>query len=162
MIVDSFRFLPKSFRAGFEVAPTTEPPVWAPFERRLQHATITLLSSAGLYHAATQPTFDLDRERAEPTWGDPTFRLLGREDGPFAMAHLHVNNDDIVADNEVALPLAALDALVEDGLIGASSAHHLSVMGYQGDLTTWRSQTAPAIVDACRAQGTDGVVLAPV
>lgn len=162
MIVDSFRFLPRSFRSGYELTPTSDAPVWSEFTPRLRDATITLLSSAGLYHPARHASFDLERERAEPTWGDPSHRLLDRDDRPFAMAHLHVNNADVVADNEIALPLGALDRLVRAGVVGASSERHVSVMGYQGDLTAWRETTAPAIVDGCRAQGTDGVVLAPV
>ena len=43
MIVDSYRFLPRSFRAAYELAPTDEAPVWAPFEPRLADATISTL-----------------------------------------------------------------------------------------------------------------------
>jgi D-proline reductase (dithiol) PrdB len=162
MIVDSYRFLPRSFRAGYELAPTNEPQVWTPFEPRLADATIALLTSAGLYIDGEQPPFDLDRERAEPTWGDPTHRVIPREHSPLAMAHLHVNNADVLADNEIALPLRTLDTLVADGVVGASSASHYSVMGFQGNLDTWRAETAPAIVEHCRAEHTDGIVLAPV
>ena len=162
MIVDSYRFLPRSFRAAYELAPTDEAPVWAPFEPRLADATITLLTSAGLYVDGEQSSFDLDRERAEPTWGDPSYRVIRRDHAPLAMAHLHVNDTDIRADNEVALPLRALDALVGEGAVGESSNEHFSVMGYQGDLSGWRTDTAPAIIDHLRTQGTDGVVLAPV
>jgi hypothetical protein len=162
MIVDSYRFLPRSFRAGYELAPTDEPEVWTPFEARLADATITLLSTAGLYIDGRQPAFDLDRERAEATWGDPTHRVIPRVHPPLAMAHLHVNNSDVVADNEVALPHRAHAGLIADGVVGASSANHYSVMGFQGDLATWRTDTAPAIVAQCRADATNGVVLAPV
>jgi hypothetical protein len=162
VIVDSYRFLPRSFRAGYELPPTADPPVWTPFEPRLADATITLLTSAGLYDAATQPSFDLDRERAEPTWGDPTHRVIERGHDRLAMAHLHVNNTDVLADHEVALPRQALDRQVAAGVVGRSSDSHVSVMGFQGSLDGWRESTAPAIVAHCREQGTDGVVLAPV
>ncbi|MCB0997188.1 MAG: hypothetical protein KDB21_18970 [Acidimicrobiales bacterium] len=162
MHVDSYRFLPRSFRSGYELPQTDEPPVWAPFLPRLADATITLLTSAGLYDSDTQPSFDLDRERSEPTWGDPTHRFIDHGRTNLAMAHLHVNNADILADHEVALPRRCLDRLVDAGVVGAASSQHVSVMGYQGDLTTWSEQTAPAITARCRAQGTDGIVLAPV
>lgn len=162
MEIDSYRFLPKSFRSGFELPPTDEPPVWAPFAQRLAGATITLLSSAGLYDPSTQQAFDLDRERVEPTWGDPTHRMIDHRSGPLAMAHLHVNNTDIIADHDVALPRRSLDRLVSTGVVGAASARHVSVMGYQGDLGVWRAVTAPAIAAACGQMGSDGVVLAPV
>jgi len=35
-------------------------------------------------------------------------------------------------------------------------------MGYQGDLTEWRTKTAPAIAELLIAQGSHGVVMAPV
>ncbi len=146
----------------FDVAPSGEPAVWAPFGPRLAAARVTLLSSAGLHVEGEQKAFDLERERVEPTWGDPSFRVIPRAHGGLAMSHLHVNNADILTDNEVALPVRALDSLVADGIVGASSDQHISVMGYQGDLRGWRDTTVPAIVEVLRAQGTDGVVLAPV
>jgi D-proline reductase (dithiol) PrdB len=168
MRVDSYRFLPRSFRPMFEgVSPLdgeTEP-VWSPFEPRLSEATVMLVTSAGLYRRGEQPSFDGDRERREPTWGDPSWRLIPRatEQGELAMMHLHVNPDDVLADHEVALPLRALDRLVADGIVGASAPTHVSVMGYQAaGLRAWRERTAPAIVDVARGDGVDGVVLAPV
>jgi hypothetical protein len=74
MRVDSFAFLPRSFRPMFEKPPRLEgheAHVFAPFEKRLAEAKIALLTSAGLYLKASQPSFDGERERREPTWGDP-------------------------------------------------------------------------------------------
>ena len=129
---------------------------------RLADASIALLSSAGLYVAATQEPFDLDRERNEPTWGDPSHRVIPNDADVLDMAHLHVNDADVRSDRNVALPLDVLAELVAQGIVGASSPNHVSVMGYQGDLTDWRTRTAPEIVALLEAQGTDGVVLAPV
>jgi hypothetical protein len=40
---------------------------------------------------------------------------------------------------------------------------HISVMGYQErSLEGWRTQTLPEVVELLRAEGADGVVLAPV
>ena len=139
--------------------------VWAPFEKRLAEATIALLTSAGLHVAGEQEPFDAERERREPTWGDPSHRLIPRDtqQGALGMTHLHVNDEDVLADHEVALPLRALDALVAEGWVGASSEMHVSVMGYQkAGLEEWRTATAPAIVEVLQAQGADGVILAPV
>jgi hypothetical protein len=79
VIVDSYRFLPRSFIPMYEgatAAPGDDGPVWAPFERRLAESRIALLTSAGLYLAGEQAPFDGEREKAEPTWGDPTHRVL--------------------------------------------------------------------------------------
>jgi D-proline reductase (dithiol) PrdB len=168
MRVDSFRFLPRSFVPLYENARPLDGEqdvVWTPFEPRLADARIALLTSAGLSVAARQQPFDLDRERAEPTWGDPTHRVIPNDLGgqQLAMSHLHVNNADTLADRNVALPIDVLNELVADGMVGAAAHSHFSVMGYQqAGLDAWRTQTAPAIVDVLRDEGADGVILAPV
>jgi hypothetical protein len=165
--VDSFAFLPRSFRALYDsAAPAAgeDEPVFTPFGPRLADATIALLSSAGL-HAEGQDPFDAERERAEPTWGDPSWRAIPATaaQGTLGMTHLHVNERDILADHEVALPLRGLETLVMEGMVGTRTASHISVMGYQeAGLRGWRTETAPAIIDQLRDEGADGVVLAPV
>jgi hypothetical protein len=167
VIVDSYRFLPRSFRPMFENAqplPGETEPVWAPFEPRLAEATIALVSSAGLSIEGEQPAFDLDRERSEPTWGDPTHRVIPHAlSVPLAMSHLHVNSADVMADRNVALPIDVLDDLVADGRVGAAAAHHVSVMGYQQfGVDVWRAETAPQIIELLRDERVHGVVFAPV
>lgn len=168
MIVDSYRFLPRSFiplYQGAAPAPGDDGPVWAPFEKRLAEAQIAVLTSAGLYLAGEQEPFDGEREKAEPTWGDPTHRVLPAAPGgpDLGMMHLHLNHEDVLADPEIALPLGGLAALVGEGRVGSVAPSHFSVMGYQqAGLEVWRRQTAPAIVERLRAEGTDGLILAPV
>lgn len=166
MLVDSYRFLPRSFVSMYEdpeLLPDETDPVWAAFGPRLADASIAIVTSAGL-SLEDQPPFDLDRERREATWGDPTHRVIPHATtSPLVMSHLHVNDEDVLADRNVALPIDVLDALVTDGIVGAASPAHVSVMGFQeAGLEVWRHETAPAIVDLLRSQGTDGVVLAPV
>ena len=168
MEVDSYKFLPRAFRARYDSvapAPGDGDPVWAPFAPRLAEARIALLSSAGLHVLGDQEPFDAEGERRDPMWGDPGWRAVPRATGQggLGMTHLHVNNDDVLADHEVALPLRRLDELVAAGVVGASADTHYSVMGYQAEgLAGWRSATAPAIVDVLRNEHVDGVVLAPV
>lgn len=167
MRVDSFAFLPRSFRPLFEKPPRLaghEAPVWAPFEKRLAEAKVALLSSAGLYLKATQATFDGEREKREPTWGDPSWRAIpaGVASAELGMMHLHLNASDVLADHDIALPTTVLAELVRDGVVGASTSLHVSVMGFQqAGLEVWRSETAPAIAALLREEGADGVVLAP-
>ena len=168
MEIDSYRYLPRSFRPRYEAmgpSPDEADPVWAPFPVRLGDARIALLSSAGLSVRATQAPFDADGERANPLWGDPTWRAIPRPtaQGELGMMHLHVNNEDVLADHEIALPLRRLDELVADGVVGASADTHFSVMGYQEEgLEAWRTRTAPEVVEVLRTEHVDGVVLAPV
>ena len=139
--------------------------MWADFVPRLADARIALVTSAGLFLKDEQPSFDGERERNEPTWGDPTHRVLPSEvsSGALGMMHLHVNNDDVLADHNIALPTDVLAELASDGVVGGSTARHVSVMGYQqAGLEVWRRETAPAIAALLREDGADGVVLAPV
>ena len=168
MLVDSYRFLPRSFVPMYADAQPIDgehDPVWTEFAPRLSDARIALLTSAGLYLKDAQPPFDGERERHEPTWGDPTHRVLPSDlvTGAVGMMHLHVNNDDVLADHNVALPTDVLAELVTEGVVGGHTAHHVSVMGYQqAGLEVWRRDTAPAIASLLREDGADGVVLAPV
>src|SRR5206468_955111 len=106
-----------------------------------------------------------ERERAEPTWGDPSYRVLPSSlaGATVGMTHLHVNNDDVLEDPEIALPAAGLAALVASGRAGAVADRHYSVMGYQeAGLAGWRTQTGPAIAGHLRDDRADGLILAPV
>ena len=167
MIVDSYRFLPRSFRPMYEDRgpfPGEEAPVWAPFEKRLAAARIALLTSAGLYVRSTQRSFDLEREQNHPEWGDPSWRSIpwNADAADIGVAHLHINDDDIRADPEIALPARLLDQLVTEGVVGSATAEHLSVMGYQErSLAGWRDETLPELVEKLRDQQADGLILAP-
>ena len=167
MIVDSYRFLPRSFRPMYEDRgpfPGEEAPVWAPFEKRLAAARIALLTSAGLYVRGTQASFDLEREQSNPEWGDPSWRSIPAnvDAADIRVAHLHINDEDIGADPEIALPSRLLEQLVAEGMVGSAAAEHLSVMGYQDrSLEGWRDETLPELVAKLRGQQADGLILAP-
>jgi hypothetical protein len=109
-----------------------------------------------------QPTFDLDRERERPEWGDPEWRAIPSSASDLGVAHLHINDEDLLADPEIALPRRLLSELASEGLIGDAVDPHVAVMGYQDrDLTDWRSTTAPQIAAHLRTQLADALVLAP-
>lgn len=164
MIVDSYRFLPRSFRPLYEGRgpfPGEEDPVWAPFAGRLSASRIALLTSAGLFVPGEQTPFDLSGERAQPEWGDPTWRPIPAE-AEVQVAHLHLNDEDLLADPEIAVPRRLLASLASEGVIESAVSEHVAVMGFQDRrLRDWRSTTAPAVVSHLRAQGADGLVLAP-
>ncbi len=167
MIVDSYRFLPRSFRPLYEGKgpfPGEDTPVWAPFEKRLQASRIALLSSAGLYLKTSQPSFDLAREKDNPEWGDPSWRSIpaGATASEIGVAHLHINDEDILADPEITLPAHLLEQLAVEGVVGGATADHLSVMGFQDrSLEGWRLKTLPALVAMLRDRQADGLILAP-
>jgi len=167
LIVDSYRFLPRSFRPMYEGRgpfPGEEAPVWAPFEKRLAASRIALLTSAGMYLESSQASFDLEREQNNPEWGDPSWRSIPAttDTADIGVAHLHINSADIKADPEIALPARLLEQLVAEGLVGSATREHLSVMGYQDrSLAGWRDETLPELVAKLRNQHADGLILAP-
>jgi D-proline reductase (dithiol) PrdB len=167
MKVDSYRFLPRSFRSFYEGRGPfagEDEPVWAPFGKRLQESRIALLTSAGLYLKKSQSSFDVERERANPEWGDPGWRAIPAavDMTDVGVAHLHINDEDVIADPEIALPARLLDQLAADRVIGSTATEHVSVMGYQErSLEGWRDTTAGEVIAHLRSQGVDGLILAP-
>ena len=168
MIVDSFKFLPRTFRPLYEgrgTFPGEEAPVWATFEKRLAESRIALLTSAGIYLKGSQPSFDLEREQTRPEWGDPSWRPIQAAAKPedLGVAHLHINDEDLLADPEIALPMNLLGELASEGVVGGAAAEHVAVMGYQDrSLRDWRDKTAPEVIAHLRSQSADGLILAPV
>ncbi len=168
MIVDSFKFLPRSFRPLYEGRgpfPGEEGPVWSPFATRLAGSRVALLSSAGIYLKNSQPSFDLEHERTHPEWGDPSWRSIPAiaTAEEIRVAHLHINDQDLLADPEIALPMNLLEKLAGEGVIGSAAGHHVAVMGFQDrGLRDWKEKTAPEIVSFLRDQEAEGLILAPV
>ena len=119
--INGYKFLPQSMIPEFKAFPyQANEVVKAESAIPLNQARVALLTSGGLYLKDRQPSFDLERERRDPFWGDPTYRLIPRNvgHGDIAVAHLHLNPDDIVADFNVALPLEVFAEFERDGKIG--------------------------------------------
>ncbi|MGB0995967.1 MAG: glycine/sarcosine/betaine reductase selenoprotein B family protein [Acidimicrobiales bacterium] len=130
----------------------------------LDQARIGLMSSAGIFLADSQPPFDVERERREPTWGDPTLRVIPNDvsQSQLDARHLHINTTDLLVDMNVALPIERLNELAEQGVIGSASPEHYSVMGFQEEgAEQWRTVTGPEIAARCRAADIDALILAP-
>lgn len=165
MTVDSFKFLPKSFRFMFEnVDIEVSGPVWASFEKPLAEAKLAVLSSAGIFVQDAQEPFDMDREKSEPTWGDPSWRLIPKNISQEKVdaTHLHINTDHVKRDIGVAMGFKALMILESEGVIGSLAEENYSVMGYQENgCEAWQSKTAPEIIKHLQQSGVDAVLMAP-
>jgi D-proline reductase (dithiol) PrdB len=165
MTVDGFKFLPRSFRFMYEdIQIEVDGPVWAPFEKPLSQSTIAVLSSAGIFMRDTQEPFDVEREKREPTWGDPTWRAIPRDipQDKVDAAHLHINTEHVKKDIGTALGLRALIALEAQGVIGSLATENYSVMGYQEHgCKVWQSKTGPEIIEHLKHNEVDALLLAP-
>lgn len=130
----------------------------------LARSRVALLSTAGISMKGDRP-FDMEGERKRPTWGDPSFRRIRRDATPadVEVNHLHIETGFVRRDLDVALPLARLRELVEEGVVGAMADTHYSTMGYQGSSTkVLEAETAPAIAAAMKREEVDLALLAPV
>lgn len=165
MAVDSYAFLPRAFVPMYDaIGEVPDPPVWALFDTPLADATVALLSSAGLYLPASQQPFDVERERQEPAWGDPTYRVIpaGVRQDEVDATHLHLNTADYLEDLDIVLPVHRLAELAAEGVVGAAAPEHYSLMGYQeAGAEVWRTETGPEIVQRCHAADIDALILAP-
>jgi D-proline reductase (dithiol) PrdB len=127
-------------------------------------ATIALLSSAGLYIEGQQDPFDVERERENPTWGDPTYRVIPRDvpQSSIGASHLHLNTRDFLIDFNVALPIRAFAELEAEGRIGRMADEHYAFMGFQErGAKEWRTRYAPEVARRLKDAGVHALVLAP-
>jgi D-proline reductase (dithiol) PrdB len=163
--IDGYKFLPRSMIPEFKAFPYQADEVTKTLPRvPLKRARVALLTSAGLYLKGQQQSFDLERERREPLWGDPTFRVIPRHvrQAEIAMAHLHLNPEDTLADFNVALPLEVFAQFEKEGKIGSLAENHYSFMGYQGSSSdAWREAYGPELALRLKNDDVDLLILAP-
>ena len=166
--VDSFRFTGRTIKqiilkAIDDMVPRPDTP-WAPVHKPLSESRVALLTTAGISMKDDKP-FDMDGERANPTWGDPGWRRVARDTTAHDVEvnHLHIDTQYIRRDINVALPLARLQVLAVEGVVGESAPQHYSIMGFQGnDASTLENVSGPEIAAAMKSDKVDLALLAPV
>lgn len=168
MSVDSFKYLPRLIAMFYKMTerePVTPIP-WTPLPHPLGDCTFGLVTSGGLYHRELEPPFDLEREKEEPTWGDPTYRTVPTDiqQDQVGVSHLHLNVRDVSADINILLPVQRFREMVEKGRIGGLVDQAYSFMGYQGfppNTEAWENKYGPEVVEKFKAEGVDCVFLTP-
>jgi hypothetical protein len=136
---------------------------WTVLQKPLSESTISLVSTAGVALRDDEP-FDQERERSNPWWGDPTYRVipLGSTEADVHLHHMHIDKRHGESDLNVVLPLRRLEELAsQQGVVGKAASRHYSIMGYQLDTGVLQHDTAPKMLHDMREQGVDGVVLIP-
>jgi len=118
----------------------------------------------GLYHKGHEPLFDLEGERQNPPWGDPSYRTLpsDMDISEVGVSHFHINSCDILADMNILLPVQRLQELTVEGRVGGLAEHAYSFMGYQGfpaDLSGWKNIYGPQVAEKLRSEGVECVLL---
>jgi D-proline reductase (dithiol) PrdB len=142
--------------------PTTIP--WAVPAEPLAESRVALLTTAGISMRG-DPPFDMETERNNPVWGDPSWRKIRFDatHNDIVVNHLHIDTTYIENDINVALPLLPLRDLVTIGVVGSSAPNHYSIIGFQGaDSSVLENVSAPEIAQAMKNDEVDLAILAPV
>lgn len=164
MTTDSYRWLPRSLASYYRAIELEEhqPPPFARLRKRVAQSRIAAITTGGV-HLKDDRSFDLDRERQQPTWGDPSFRVLPADvaTSDIAISHLHYNPDDALADLDVVLPVPLLRKLVGEGVVGDVTRRHYSFMGFQLDPRSLLVDHLPKVIAMLREDHADAVVLTP-
>jgi D-proline reductase (dithiol) PrdB len=165
-MVDSFRYLSPASTAIVRMlianAPRELVP-WTPLPQPLSEARIALVSTAALSMRIDRP-FDTEGERANPWWGDPSYRVIPRTatERDVVASHLHIDTAYLEQDLDVVLPLRRLGELEGEGIIGSAAPSHYSVQGYLLDPTEFLATSVPAIAELMKRDAVDAAVFLPV
>ena len=165
-VVDGFRFLPPSLSAWIGKDIPDEPfggdIPWTPLQKPVSETTFVLMTSAGI-SMKIDPPFDVEREKREPAWGDPSSRQIPASAGEkdVDVNHLHINTDYIKQDINVMLPLKRFIEFEEEGIIGRLAPTCYSYYGFQLDPTELLTQTMPKVADQMQAENVEAVLLTP-
>jgi D-proline reductase (dithiol) PrdB len=164
--VDGFKFLPPGLAAWIQTFIPQEAFAgdipWTPLSKPLHQATCSLITSAGI-SCKTDPPFDMERELAEPTWGDRSMRVIPRETSAEAIdvKHLHINTGYVEADINVMLPLARMAEFEAEGIIGRLAPSAYSFYGFQWQNTTFLETAIAPMAEQMRREDVDVVLLTP-
>ena len=165
-IVNGFCFMPPSLGAWIsKTIPEDEYAgeiPWTPLRKPLAQTKFALMTSAGI-NMKSDPAFDMEREKQEPMWGDPSYRKIpiSATEADIDVNHLHVNTEYIKKDINVALPIRRFQELADDGTIGALASTAYSYYGYQMDPTVLLNDSMPKVAADMQAEGVEAVLLTP-
>ena len=137
MPIDSYRYLDFATRQIIKAwvereARTRRPIPWTPMSKPLSESTVALITTAGVARRDDKP-FDQERERQNPWWGDPTYRVIerGTTERDVRLYHMHIDTRFGEEDLDVVFPMRRLEELVHEGFVGRAADAHYSIMGYQ-------------------------------
>jgi len=132
---------------------------WTPLEKPLSECTVALVTTAGV-HLRGQMPYDM----SDPD-GDPSFREISSETpaAGLMITHDYYDHKDAERDINIVFPVALLQELASEKVIGAVARVHYSFMGHiKGPhIRTLMEVTAPEVAERLAGQGIDCVLLTP-
>ena len=163
---NGFRFLPPSLgawmRAYIEKGRFDGPIPWTPLNKPLKETTFSLVTSAGVSHKS-DPPFDMEGEKKQPTHGDPSYRTISRDtkSGDIDVNHLHIKTDYIKRDVNVMLPLERMAEMEKEGIIGRLAQTTYSFYGFQLQGNGFLTTAILPMADQMKEEGVEAVLLTP-
>jgi D-proline reductase (dithiol) PrdB len=120
------------------------------------------VTTAGISMKSDSP-FDMQREKTEPAWGDPSYRAIPRTatEKEIEVSHLHIKTDYIKQDINVMLPLTRFQEFEKEGLIGKLAPTCYSYYGFQLDPTVLLNETMPEVAGRMREENVEAVLITP-
>jgi hypothetical protein len=168
MKVDSFKFLPRAIAKYYQrTKQVPELPIpWTPLKKNIDECKFGLVTSGGFFTKSSDIPFNVEKEKENPTWGDPTFRKIPVKSvqEEIGASHLHINTRDILLDVNILLPINRFLELKDLGVIGDLSENAFSFMGYQGfppNVDQWRNEYGPQVAEEFISDDVDCVFLTP-
>ena len=163
--VDGFKFLPPKLSAWIQTFIPDSFDGDIPFQalsKPLAQARLSVVTSAGI-SLKTDPPFDMEAEKTDPTYGDPTYREIpsGTTGSDIDVNHLHINSSYIYEDINVILPLTRLEEFAASGVIGELAPTSYSFYGFQWEGTDFINQAVAPMTEKMKAEAVDAVVLTP-
>jgi D-proline reductase (dithiol) PrdB len=165
-IVDGFRFVPPSLRVllsqEIPTGPFTGYIPWTEVKKPVKELTFSLMTSAGI-NIKGDPPFDMEREKREPMWGDPTCREIPKyiTETDIDVNHLHINTSYIKQDIDVMLPVKRFKEFEDEGVIGRLAPTCYSYYGFQLDATELLDKAMPKVAAKMDEEGVEAVLLTP-
>ncbi len=140
---------------SYRWAHNEEPPAFEPLTKPLSESSVMLVGSGGVYRHG---------QIAFHTKDDTSIRLIA-SDAPtteLRTAHFAYDQADARTDANCVFPLDRLREMVDEGEIGGLTEHGVAFMGGIYSTRRMMSETAELILEQCRAQEPDLVLLVPV
>ena len=165
-VVDGFRFVPPSLRVllsqEIPAGPFTGYIPWTELKKPVKGLTFSLMTSAGI-NIKGDPPFDMEREKREPLWGDPTCREIPKyiTETDIDVNHLHINTSYVKQDINVMLPVKRFKELEDEGVIGRLAHTCYSYYGFQLDATELLDKAMPKVAAKMSEEGVEAVLLTP-
>ena len=165
-LVNGFRFLPPGLTAWFQsFFPQEYVAGPIPFQflsKPLSESTVAMVTSAGI-SLKSDPPFNMEREKKEPTWGDRSYRVIprGTTEKDINVNHLHINTSYIRQDINVILPLDRMEEFEKEHIIGRLAPSSYSFYGFQWQNTAFLKESILPMAEKMKGEGVDAVLLTP-